>query len=151
MLNTSRALCFIHVTSSSTLSVKGKFFFSSLCICWGGVNDYVTSWYFYYTFVFAGCHFQMYQWMWTLNKSNTVNTSISNVPWKSYTFVGSSINTCRNISLTIMKIRFLQQKTTTTNILETQEPRHDKTNSVRPAKTQISLGIRCPREESLGP
>ena len=40
------------------------------------------------------------------------------------------------------------------------EPRHDKTNkmSVRPAKTQISLGIRsvwselrCPHEESLGP
>ena len=42
----------------------------------------------------------------------------------------------------------------------TAEPRHDKTNkvSVRPAKTQISLGIaqsdhslRCPHEESLGP
>ena len=40
------------------------------------------------------------------------------------------------------------------------EPRHDKTNNVavRPAKTQISLGIRpvyqslrCPHEESLGP
>ena len=42
------------------------------------------------------------------------------------------------------------------------EPRHDKTNkmSVRPAKTQISLGmasaqsdqcLRCPHEESLGP
>ena len=40
------------------------------------------------------------------------------------------------------------------------EPRHDKTNNVvvRPAKTQISLGIRqsdqslrCPHEESFGP
>ena len=40
------------------------------------------------------------------------------------------------------------------------EPWHDKTNkmSVRPAKTQINLGIRsvwsefyCPHEESLGP
>ena len=40
------------------------------------------------------------------------------------------------------------------------EPRHDKTNkvSVRPAKNQISPGIRqsdqslrCPHEESLGP
>ena len=39
------------------------------------------------------------------------------------------------------------------------EPPHDKTNkmTVRPAKTQISLGIqndqglRCPHEESLGP
>ena len=39
------------------------------------------------------------------------------------------------------------------------EPRHDRTNkmSVRPAKTQISLGIqsdqslRCPHEESLCP
>ena len=36
------------------------------------------------------------------------------------------------------------------------EPQHDKTNkmSVRPAKTQISLGIRClrcPHEETLGP
>ena len=40
------------------------------------------------------------------------------------------------------------------------EPRHDKTKnmSVRPATTQISLGIpqsdqslRCPHEESLGP
>ena len=35
------------------------------------------------------------------------------------------------------------------------EPRHDKTNkmAMRPAKTQISLGIRlrCPHEESLDP
>ena len=39
------------------------------------------------------------------------------------------------------------------------EPPHDKTNeiTVRPAETQISLGIqadlslRCPHEESLGP
>ena len=36
------------------------------------------------------------------------------------------------------------------------EPRHDTTNkvTVRPAKTQISLGIRflrCPHKESLGP
>ena len=40
------------------------------------------------------------------------------------------------------------------------EPRHDKTSkmAVRPAKTQISLGIaqsdqslRCPHEEALGP
>ena len=44
--------------------------------------------------------------------------------------------------------------------LRKYEPPHDKTNNVavRPAKTQISLGIhqsdqslRCPHEESLGP
>ena len=37
------------------------------------------------------------------------------------------------------------------NFLEKYEPRHDKTNkvTVRPAKTQISLGIRPVRSESL--
>ena len=46
-------------------------------------------------------------------------------------------------------------------VCDTSELRHDKTNkvSVRPAKTQISLGwsaqsdqsLRCPHEESWGP
>ena len=54
-----------------------------------------------------------------------------------------------------------QTKNVKTLYLKTKfEPRHDKTNkmSVRPAKTQISLGIpqsdqilRYPHEESLGP
>ena len=45
-------------------------------------------------------------------------------------------------------------------VMVSSEPRHDKTNkmAMRPAKTQISLGIRqsdqslrCPHEESLSP
>ena len=64
------------------------------------------------------------------------------------------------VSVTFLTINFLDSplvtETATTSIVQTSplnEPRHDKTNkmNVRPAKPQISLDIRCPHEESLGP